>query len=153
MASPTHSASETVPVGSLDVYQYTMSVPPKKIPQPRNSQPSTFIWGPLLPRALDGRDRLLDPGRVPAPLDVRVMRLEGGPLGPDPRDPVEVMPRRRAGRRPFERARVSPRVFLGHLHAVPPGDVHVPEEHENGQGQNPRPDGGDDVERGHVAGQ
>src|SRR6266516_3597309 len=164
MASPTHSASATVPVGSLDVYQYTTSVAPKKIPQPRNSQPSTFIWEPLLcflersrrrslARALDGRDRLLDPVRLPAPLDMRVVRLEGGPLGPDPRDPVEVVPRRRAGRRPFERTAVTPRVFLGHLHPVPPGDVHVPEEPQDGQGQNPRPDGGDDVERGHIPGQ
>src|SRR5947208_16319187 len=98
MASPTHSASATVPVGSLDVYQYTMSVPPKKIPQPRNSQPSTFIWEPLLPRPLDGQDRLLDPGPLPAPLDVRGVPLERGPLGPDAGDPVEVGPRRRAAR-------------------------------------------------------
>ena len=29
--------------GSFDRYQYTTSEPPKKIPQPRNSQPSTFM--------------------------------------------------------------------------------------------------------------
>src|SRR4029077_1367634 len=90
---PTYSARAVVPVTSFEVYQYTTSVAPKKIPQPRNSQPSTFIWDPLLcfgershwrslARALDGRDRLLDPVRFPAPLDVRVVRLEGGPLGP-----------------------------------------------------------------------
>ena len=42
-ARPTASASAVVPVGSCEMYQYTMSVPPKKIPQPRNSQPSTFM--------------------------------------------------------------------------------------------------------------
>src|SRR5260370_42388760 len=153
MASPTRNASAAVPVGSFEVYQYTMSAPPKKPPQPMNSQPSTFIASPLLPRALDGRDLLFETVRFPAPLDVRVVRLEGGPFGSDPGDPVEVVPRRRAGRRPFERAAVPPRVFLGHLFPVAPGDVHVPEEHENGQGEDPRSDGGDDVERGHVPGQ
>src|SRR2546430_17204990 len=101
---------------------------------------------PLLPRAPDSRDLLLDPARLPAPLDVRVVRLEGGPLGADPRDPVEVVPRRRTGRRPFQRARVPPRVFLGHLHPVPPGDVHVPQEYQDGQREDPRPDGGDEVD-------
>src|SRR5690349_7884239 len=122
MASPTANASAAVPVTSLEVYQYTTSAPAKKMPQPRNSQPSTFIWANLLSR-LDGRGRdlLLDSVRGTAPLDVRVVRLERGPLGPDPRDPVEVMPRRRAGGRPLEGAGVAPRVFLGHLHPVPPG--------------------------------
>jgi hypothetical protein len=43
MANPTASASAVVPVTSLEAYQYTTSVPAKKIPAPRNSQPSTFI--------------------------------------------------------------------------------------------------------------
>ena len=33
---PAASASAAVPVGSFDVYRYTMSVPPKKVPHPRN---------------------------------------------------------------------------------------------------------------------
>src|SRR5690242_8878756 len=85
MASPTANASAAVPVTSLEVYQYTTSAPAKKMPQPRNSQPSTFIWN-LLSR-LDGRrgrDLLLDSVRGTAPLDVRVVRLEGRPLGPVP---------------------------------------------------------------------
>ena len=45
------TASAAVPVGSFDVYQYTMSVPPKKVPQPRNSQSSNFVSGPYF-RAL-----------------------------------------------------------------------------------------------------
>src|SRR5882724_945073 len=144
MARPTANASAAVPVTSLEVYQYTTSAPAKKAPEPRNSQPSTFMSAThfLLLPAVQDRDRLLDPVRSTAPLDVRVVRLEGGPLGTDPRDPVEVVPRRRAGGRPFERTGVAPGVFLGHLRPVPPGDVHVPEEHEHGQGEQPGSDGG-----------
>src|SRR6201996_374107 len=102
-----------------------MSAPPKKIPQPKKSQPSTFM--PLLPYphrpvrlGRQRRDLLVEALRGPAPLDVGVVRLERRPLGADPRDPVEVVPRRRAGRRPLQRAGEAPRVFLGHLLAVAP---------------------------------
>lgn len=49
--SLTASASAAVPVGPFDVYRYTMSVPPKKVPQPRNRQSSDFVRKPYF-RAL-----------------------------------------------------------------------------------------------------
>ena len=39
---PDGQRGAAVRVGSFEVHQYTMSVPPGKIPKPRNSQPSTF---------------------------------------------------------------------------------------------------------------
>src|SRR5450830_631043 len=42
--------------------------------------------------------------------DLRVVEVERRRLGTDARDRGEVVPRRRAGRRPLERAAVAPRV-------------------------------------------
>src|SRR3984957_611856 len=126
-----------------------MSAPPKKIAQPMNREPSNFIWhlpgaqwglpatGPSRGSFLVLQDPLL---MCPARLDVRVVQVEGGPLGADARDAGEVVPRRRAGRRPLQRVPVAPRVVHGDLLAVLPGLVDVVEEEERGRAQDPRAD-------------
>src|SRR6185312_16599258 len=89
-------------------------------------------------------------GTGTAGLDVRVVQVERGPLGPDPRDPGEVVPRRRAGGRPLQRVAIPPRVILGDLLPVLPRLVDVVEEDERGRAQDPGADAGDLVQRGHV---
>src|ERR1700753_2287690 len=119
-----------------------MSEPARKIPTPRKSQPSTFMRDTLLlllGRA-DRRDVLLDALGIRAVLDVRVVRVERGTLRADTRDPVEVVPRRRAGGRPLQRGGVTPWVFFRDVLAVPGRDVHVPEEQQHRQRQQPGTD-------------
>ena len=91
------------------------------------------------------------PCEAPAVHDVRVVQVERGALGADARDAVEVVPRRRAGGRPLQRGGEAPGVLLRHLLAEPRGDVHVPDEHEHRDREQPGADGGDDVQRGDVA--
>src|SRR5688500_13883648 len=50
---------------------------------------------------------------------VRVVQVERGPLGPDPRQLLEVVPRRRGRRGPLERVAVAPRVVGRGELAVP----------------------------------
>src|SRR5690349_17529350 len=108
-----------------------MSATPKKMAQPRKSQPSTLMLGLLpvssltsstarlcqppghqRPTARDasvaGPDRLAL-RRVAAGAYMGVVQVERRALGPDPRDRGEVVPRRRARRRPFERIGEPPR--------------------------------------------
>src|SRR5258708_22429698 len=97
-----------------------MSEPAKNTAQPTNRYPSTFIYD--LSAARSGlpagrarwhagsrrrRDRLM---RGPARLDMRVVPVERGALGPDPPYRREVVPRRRAGRRPLQIAAPAPGV-------------------------------------------
>src|SRR6266516_4686868 len=130
----------------------------KNAAQPTNSHPSTFMsylcpaaasWASVrraCPGSLGGRNGLTVP---PGP-DLRVVQVERGALGPDARDGGEVVPRRRAGRRPFQRVRVAPRVVGRDTLAVPRGLVDVVEEDERGRAEDPRADAGDLVQRGHV---
>src|SRR6266567_4834484 len=137
-----------------------MSATPKKMAQPRKSQPSTLMPLPLSlsvrgddppqPHARSARPRAsvtrLDRpalGRVAARPDVRMVQVEGGALGPDPRDRREVVPRRRAGRRPLQRVAESPRVVLDDPLPVLPRLVHVVEEEQVGHAEYERADGGD----------
>src|SRR5215469_10358749 len=97
-----------------------MSATPKKIAQPRNSQPSTLMPPPLPSSVCCQRSprrsmTCPDPDRlallrVTSGPDFRVMQVEGRPLGPDARDGSEVVPGRRARGRPLQRVRVTPRV-------------------------------------------
>src|SRR5215469_18512971 len=156
--SPTAKASAAVPVGSCEKYQYTMSVPAKNTAQPMNRPPSTFIrylpgagcgratasplvrrWRRLVRRRRH-RQRLFDPQRGPALFHVRVVQVERWPLGPDPRDPGEVVPGRRAGRRPLQRVGVAPRVVARDPLAEAPRLVHVVEEEERGGAEYKRAD-------------
>src|SRR3982074_2953710 len=108
--------------------------PPKNPAQPRNSYPSTFMKTSLLGAAAGGgADRLLLGVPVPAGSDGRVMQVERGPLGPDARYRGEVVPRRRAGRRPFQRVGEAPWVVGGDPLPGSPGLVDVVEEDEVGQ--------------------
>src|SRR4029077_20882722 len=66
----------------------------------------------------------------PARLDVRVVQVERGALGPDARYRREVVPRRRAGRRPLQRVAPAPGIVHGDLLAVARRLVHVVEEEE-----------------------
>src|SRR5216683_809759 len=156
-AIPTEKESAAVPVGSWEKYQYTMSVPAKNTAQPMNRPPSTLIrylpGAAVRPRgrvprrslAVDvrrgrRRDRLPDSQRGPALLDVRVVQVERRPLGPDPRHPGEIVPRRRAGRRPLERVAVPPRVVHRDLLAEPRRLVDVVEEEERRRAEHERAD-------------
>src|SRR5262249_10942500 len=170
--SPTAKPSAAVPVGSWEKYQYTMSVPAKNTAQPMNRPPSTFIrylsgtdcgratasrhalvrWRWRLVRRRR-RERLFDPQRGPALFDVRVVQVERRPLGPDPRDPGEVVPGRRAGRRPLQRVGVAPRVVGGDPLAEARRLVHVVEEEERGGAEDEGADAGDVVQHGRHPGQ
>src|SRR5262249_45196140 len=96
-----------------------------------NRYPSTFMRrlrpGARSPapacRADLGRSLLRRNGFACGPpgFDLRVVQVEGGPLGPDARNEREVVPRRRAGRRPLQRVRVAPWVVRGDPLAVPRG--------------------------------
>src|SRR5690606_2343084 len=87
------------------------------------------------------------------PLDhVRVVQLEGGTLGPDARQLVEVVPRRRAGGGPLQRVAVAPRIVHGHDLAVPVALEDVPDEREHRGAQHERADRGDRVQRGEAVG-
>src|SRR5215469_13869201 len=133
-----------------------MSATPKKIAQPRNSQPSTLM--PLLPHASSYNSMLCsnpirpDPDRLalfwvaPGP-DFRVVQIERGPLRPDARNRGEVVPRRRAGGRPLERVRPAPGVVDFDLLAVLPRDVDVVEEDQVGHAEYERANRRDLVQR------
>src|SRR5215472_8755474 len=132
-----------------------MSATPKKMAQPRKSQPSTLMLV-LLPLSAaqgasgTGPDRLAL-RRVTTSTDMRVMQVESRALRPDPRDRGEVVTRWRAGRRPFERIAESPRVVLDHPLAVLPRLVHVVEEEQVGHAEYERADRRHLVQRcGHV---
>src|ERR1700756_1715931 len=124
-----------------------MSATPKKIAQPRNSQPSTLmpslltlsvaqppavgppavalsVVGPSM--AGSDSDRLALLGIPPGP-DLWVVQVERGPLGPDPRDRGEVVPWRRARGRPLQRVAEAPGVVDLDLLAVLPRLVGVVE--------------------------
>src|SRR5215471_1894887 len=90
-------------------------------------------------------------GRGPARLDMRVVQVERGALGPDARYRGEVVPRRRAGRRPFQGVGPPPRVVSRDPLTLPPRPVDVVEEDEGGQAEDPRADGGNLVQRGRIA--
>src|SRR5712692_6399171 len=132
-----------------------MSATPKKMAQPRNSQPSTLMPEPLpssahragLPRASVARADRLALGRVPASAHIWVMQVEGGALRPDPRDRDEVVPRRRAGRGPLQRVGEAPRVVLDDLLPVLPGLVDVVEEEQVRDAEYERADRRDLVQR------
>src|SRR5438067_8323235 len=112
------------------------SMTAKNAAQPTNSHPSTFMsyLRPALgsrasarracPGSLGGRNGLTVP---PGP-DLRVVQVERGALGPDTRDGGEVVPRRRAGRRPLQRVSVAPRVGGRDPPAVPRGLRHAVKE-------------------------
>src|SRR5689334_10566788 len=105
-----------------------MSATPKKMAQPRNSQPSTLMPVPLPYRlrcedaraSVAGTDRVTL-RRISARPDARMVQVEGGTVRPDPRDRGEVMPRRRARSRPLQRIGEAPRVILDHALPVFPG--------------------------------
>src|SRR6266567_5254134 len=133
-----------------------MSATPKKMAQPRNSQPSTLMPVPLPlsaryagPRraSVARTDRLPLLGIAAGP-DVRVMQVKGRALGPDPRNRGEVVPRRRAGRRPLERVAEAPRIVVDDPLPVPPGLVDVPEEEQVGDAEYEGTGGRDLVQRG-----
>src|SRR5689334_7696296 len=134
------------------------SMTAKNAAEPTNSHPSTFMsylrpalgsWAPArraCPGSLGSRNGL----PVPPGPDLRVVQIERGALGPDTRDGSEVVPRRRAGRRPLQRVRVAPWVVGRDPLAVPRGLVHVVEEDQRGRAEDPRSDARDLVQRGHV---
>src|SRR5699024_9044790 len=64
-----------------------------------------------------------------------VVEIEGRTLRANPRQRGEVVARRRARGRPFQRCSVAPRVIDGDLRRVAGGDPHVPEERNHGQTQ------------------
>ena len=98
--------------------------------------------------------------RVPAdvrlgaePLDhVRVVQLERGPLGADPGQLGEVVPRRRAAGGPLERVAVAPRVVHRDDLAVAVALEHVPDERQRRGAEDERADRGDRVQRGETVG-
>src|ERR1022692_4002413 len=123
-----------------------MSATPKKMAQPRNSQPSTFMPLPLslsarpvsAQQVWDGAadSSLADPdgmviGRTSAAGVHRGMvQVEGRALGPDPRDGGEVVPRRRTGGRPLQGVAEPPRVVGGDPLTMLGGLVDVVEEEQ-----------------------
>src|SRR5215470_19523635 len=133
------------------------SITAKNAAQPTNSHPSTFMrylcpagsWASVRRACRDSPGRLHGLTGAPGP-DLRVVQIERGAFGPDARDGREVVPRRRAGRRPLQRVRVAPRVVGRDPLAVPRGLVDVVEEDERGRAEDPRADAGDLVQRGHV---
>src|SRR3982074_2032041 len=87
------------------------------------------------------------------PLDhMRVVQLERRTLGPDPRQLGEVVPRRRAGRRPLQRVPVAPRVVDRHDLAVPVALEDVPDERQRRSARDVPADRGDRVRRGETVG-
>src|SRR5918998_2272471 len=87
---------------------------------------------------LDGLGHLLTRcGRVPVTADVsldshplchvRVVQLEGRSLGADPGQFGEVVPGRRARRRPYQRVAVTPRVVHCHDLTVAVAAEHIPQ--------------------------
>jgi cytochrome c oxidase subunit 1 len=80
------------------------------------------------------------------------LQVERRPLGTDARHPVEVAQRRRAGRRPLQRAAVAPRVVdlddLAGLVRLP----HVVQERQRGGAQDERADRGDRVHQREAVG-
>src|SRR3954447_2600893 len=88
------------------------------------------------------QDRLV--GRRLVPLgDLRVVQVEGWPLGPDPRDRREVVPRGRAGGGPLQGGTVTPRVVDLDQRRRPPGLPHVVEERQGRGAEQEGADGGD----------
>jgi hypothetical protein len=85
--------------------------------------------------------------------DVWVVEVECGVLRPDAGDAVEIVSRGRAGRRPLQGPGKAPRVVFGDPGAGPPREVDIEDEEQDGQGQEPGANGGDDVQRGDVSGQ
>src|SRR6266851_10146730 len=115
--------------------------------QPRKSQPSTLMpvplpWSACWRASLARPDRLAF-RRVAASPDLGMVQVERWPLGPDPRDRGEVVPRRRARRRPLQRVGKAPRVVGRDLLPGPPGLVDVVEEDEVGCAQDEGADAGD----------
>src|SRR5579859_142528 len=126
-----------------------MSATPKKMAQPRKSQPSTLMPAPLpcWPSASLARTDGVALRRIAAGPHARVMQVEGRPLGPDLRDGREVVPRRRAGRRPLQRVGEAPRVVFDDTLPVLPRLVDVPEEDEVRHAEYERADARDLVKR------
>src|SRR5258707_14551697 len=119
--------------------------------QPRKSQPSTLMpvplpWSACWRASLARPDRLAF-RRVAASPDLGMMQVERRALGPDPGDRGEVVPRRRAGGRPFERVAEAPWIVLDHSLAVLPGLVHVVEEEQDGNSEYEGDGGGELVQR------
>ena len=80
--------------------------------------------------------------------DVRIVEVECRPLGADPRDGHEVVPRRRAGRRPLQRVAVPPRVVADDpLVLADPRPPHIPQERQHRQTQDVGADRRDGVQR------
>src|SRR5579871_4038328 len=84
---------------------------------------------------------------IPPGPDLRVVQVERGPLGPDPRDRGEVVPWRRARGRPLQRVAEAPGVIDFDLLAVLPRLVDVVEEEQVRHAENERADGRDLVQR------
>ena len=83
--------------------------------------------------------------------DLRVVQVEGRRLGADPRQRVEVVPRRRAAGGPLERAAPAPRVVDLDQRALG-GDVDVVEERQRRRTEQERAHRRDLVERGEAVG-
>src|SRR5690606_20449980 len=64
-----------------------------------------------------------------------MVQVEGRALGTDERDPVEVVPRRWAGRSPLEGSAVAPWIAGVDERRGLPGLDDVPDEHERGDGE------------------
>src|SRR5882757_1415914 len=118
---PKAMVSAAVPVGSCESHQYTGTSRNRKTAMIRNIRAVSFMPSLALLRGALARQRLLRAVPALAQLDLAqrdlgVVQVEGGGLGADPRQRVEVVPRRRAGGRPLQRAAPAPRVV--HRHAL-----------------------------------
>src|SRR6266571_75189 len=76
---------------------------------------------------------------IPSGPDVRVVQVKRRPLGPDPRYRGEVVPRRGARSRPFQRVGEAPRVVRGDRLPVLPGLVDVVKEDKGRGTEDERP--------------
>src|SRR4051812_48661015 len=156
-ASPAVRKRAQAPTGSFQLVTmpYTIASGAKKNAPAAKSVVSTFtsrlsVLGPAgvqLGTAADPAGQAVvrrgDAGRR----SLGVVEVEGGALGADPRQREEVVPRRRAGRRPLERASVAPRVVdlhLGRLARHPD----VVQEEQHGAAEDEGPEGGDPVVQG-----
>src|SRR5690606_13857534 len=109
---------------------------------------TTFGRSGLLRLPAERGRRLAEQRRLARRGQVRELRVERGPLGADPRQPLEGAQRWRATRRPLQRVPVPPRVVDLDHRAGPVGLPDVVEERQGGDAEDEGADGGDHVEGG-----